>query len=1061
MERSNQQTSDIPSSNKATAMRAGVQNPSGSNYQVAGPTIGGTATPYNPDNIEVAKDHLADSFATKASINDTSSAKDSTLKDTVVSGASTAAHTAVDVTKTVAAGAALAGAATVMAVKSLFADKGTHATTDSTGMHPATTVPHTTTTTTPHTSTTTSKVQPIADFPNTQVHNLHSDTSTITPTHTHAATGLTNPVSIQEFVEPTHSTGLHDTLTASSGPKTDYRAKEADLHATSSGPASKADLHPTSKLDQGYNTHHSFTPAADSIDSRPLTEKNTTPALGTAAAGGAAAAGTAAYLGHKASERGSEAKDTSRNTSLGTPSSTTPYATMDSTEGIHNPSLSDSTRSSSYTPLAPATLPIQSQGIHTHPTTNTSSAPLTEKVKAPLFGAAALGATTAGTAAYLGNKSKEDKESKETVNPMTTSNQTPAVDSMDTSNQTHLHNLHSHTNPIISTHTHAATGLINPVPIQEIVEPIHSTGLDDTLAASSGPKTDYRAKDDTLAASSGLKTDYRAKDDTLAAPSGFKTDYRAKDDTLAASSGLKTDYRAKNDTLAASSGPKTDYRAKDDTLAASSGLKTDYRAKEADLHAASGVPASKVDVQPTTKINQGYNTHYSSTPAADSFDSRPLTEKNTTPALGTAAAGGAAAAGTAAYLGHKASERGSEAKDTSHNTSSGTPSSTASYATMDSTKGIYNPSLSDSTHSSSYAPLAPATLPIQSHDTHTHPTTNKAPLFGAAALGTTAAGTAAYLGNKSSGDKESKETVNPYSSSTPGDAPLDKSTGYMATAQPAAQHPMAESMNKTATSATNPFSKAEEIKASSITPATDPAIVRSTPLDTFHTASHVDSPTGINTSSSRPMTEKSTAPLVGASAVGAAAAGTAAYLGNRASETKNTTHDMSTPSNTSTSYNPTNTNTLTSSSYNPANTNINTHTSSSYPSSTTTAPIMAAASLPKMATNTSTTQQHLPSTTASEMEATDTTAGGIPASYHGTVPKAGPGEEVKWVKTVTTTDYYDDGTSTGRADVVDRHQEAIDPSAYATVKDGQTVYNSDDQQHQQHNQQEYDPNRQL
>jgi hypothetical protein len=130
-------------------MRAGVQNPSGSNYMVAGPTIGGTATPYNPNNIEAAKEHLADSFATKATIN-----------DTVVSRASTAVHTAADVTKTVVAGAAAAGAATVTAVKNLFADKGTPATTtaDRTGMNPATT-------TTTHAAMTTNKVQPIADFP--------------------------------------------------------------------------------------------------------------------------------------------------------------------------------------------------------------------------------------------------------------------------------------------------------------------------------------------------------------------------------------------------------------------------------------------------------------------------------------------------------------------------------------------------------------------------------------------------------------------------------------------------------------------------------------------------------------------------------------------------------------------------------------------------------------------------------------------------------------------------------------------------------------------------------
>lgn len=144
-------------------MRAGVQNPSGSNYQVAGPTIGGTATPYNPDNIEVAKERLADSLGrtslhdntTTATGTDTtthgSTGTDMTLKDQVVSGASTAAHTAADVTKTVAAGAAAAGAATVSAVKSFFAG-------DKTAADPASTTAHTT-------MSATNKTQPIADFP--------------------------------------------------------------------------------------------------------------------------------------------------------------------------------------------------------------------------------------------------------------------------------------------------------------------------------------------------------------------------------------------------------------------------------------------------------------------------------------------------------------------------------------------------------------------------------------------------------------------------------------------------------------------------------------------------------------------------------------------------------------------------------------------------------------------------------------------------------------------------------------------------------------------------------
>ncbi|KAF9092616.1 hypothetical protein BGX29_010376, partial [Mortierella sp. GBA35] len=198
MQRSNEQRSneqnneDQISAARATAMRAGIQNRSGSNYQVAGPTVGGTATPYNPDNIEVAKEHLAESLG-KASINDSNynqpptttttttgaAAGDHTLKDTVISGASTAASTAASATKTVAAGAAAAGAATVAA----------------TAVHNIST-----------------------QSPNTQSPNTQSTNDT--PTATHAATGPIHSVP----VEPLHSTGLD-------APK-GYKAKEADLHAT-------------------------------------------------------------------------------------------------------------------------------------------------------------------------------------------------------------------------------------------------------------------------------------------------------------------------------------------------------------------------------------------------------------------------------------------------------------------------------------------------------------------------------------------------------------------------------------------------------------------------------------------------------------------------------------------------------------------------------------------------------------------------------------------------------------------------------------------------------------
>ncbi|KAF8933034.1 hypothetical protein BGZ47_011062, partial [Haplosporangium gracile] len=279
-------------------MRAGVQNPLGSNYEVAGPTIGGTASPYNPERIEVAKDHLAESLG-KASLYDsaptttttiitstdtTHDNNEPTVKDQVVSGASTAAqtaadasktvaagassaahtaadvtktvaagaaHTAVDVTKTVAAGAIVAGAATVSAVRDLFADKG--ATTDKTDVdhhHPSTM--HTTT-------PATNKTQPIADFPNTQVHNLKDDLIS----DTHAATGPTYLIPLD--VEPIHSTGLDGTT------KTGYRAKMAVIHGTPDVPAS-------------------------TTDSRPLTEKVVAPVVGAASAVGNAAVGTAAYL---------------------------------------------------------------------------------------------------------------------------------------------------------------------------------------------------------------------------------------------------------------------------------------------------------------------------------------------------------------------------------------------------------------------------------------------------------------------------------------------------------------------------------------------------------------------------------------------------------------------------------------------------------------------------------------------------------------------------------------------------------------------------------------------
>ncbi|KAF9081135.1 hypothetical protein BGX23_001255, partial [Mortierella sp. AD031] len=389
MQRSNEQRSneqnneDQISAARATAMRAGIQNRSGSNYQVADPTASINDSNYNQP-------------PTTTTTTTGAAAGDHTLKDTVISGASTAASTAASATKTVAAGAAAAGAATVAAVRHLFADKTAGTTTTATTGDTTTTrsvdSPH------PH---------PIADFPNTAVHNIstqspNTQSTNDTPTATHAATGPIHSVP----VEPLHSTGLD-------APK-GYKAKEADLHATTGVPATKVDVHPTTTLNQGHNTHHranspalpsqapthATTPhtTTDSIDSRPtekvipMTEKVKAPIVGATSALGATAAGTATYLGNKAMGAKEAVKDTVGNLSssgapsnlsssgapsnlsaAGTPTSTTSsHATMDSTKGIYVPTHS------THTPTAatPATT--------THTTHTSSSAPLSEKVKAPI-----------------------------------------------------------------------------------------------------------------------------------------------------------------------------------------------------------------------------------------------------------------------------------------------------------------------------------------------------------------------------------------------------------------------------------------------------------------------------------------------------------------------------------------------------------------------------------------------------------------------------------------------------------------------------------------------------
>ncbi|KAG0012198.1 hypothetical protein BGZ82_002694, partial [Podila clonocystis] len=72
---------------------------------------------------------------------------------------------------------------------------------------------------------------------------------------------------------------------------------------------------------------------------------------------------------------------------------------------------------------------------------------------------------------------------------------------------------------------------------------------------------------------------------------------------------------------------------------------------------------------------------------------------------------------------------------------------------------------------------------------------------------------------------------------------------------------------------------------------------------------------------------------------------------------------------------------------------------------------------------------------AVEIETADKIAAAIPATYKGPIPTVNQGEEVIWVKTVTTTDFYDDeaaGIVDRNGDVVSTQQDVLAPNAYAT-----------------------------
>ncbi|KAF9984125.1 hypothetical protein BGZ75_004293 [Mortierella antarctica] len=98
----------------ATAMRATNVNRNDGRYEVAGPTMGGSPIPYDSGNIELSKDG---NNATLSRDTEADHARKSSLSDTVIAGATTAASTA-----------ASAGASVLSAAKKLVSgdDNDTH-----------------------------------------------------------------------------------------------------------------------------------------------------------------------------------------------------------------------------------------------------------------------------------------------------------------------------------------------------------------------------------------------------------------------------------------------------------------------------------------------------------------------------------------------------------------------------------------------------------------------------------------------------------------------------------------------------------------------------------------------------------------------------------------------------------------------------------------------------------------------------------------------------------------------------------------------------------------------
>lgn len=397
------------------------------------------------------------------------------------------------------------------------------------------------------------------------------------------------------------------------------------------------------------------------------------------------------------------------------------------------------------------------------------------------------------------------------------------------------------------------------------------------------------------------------------------------------------------------------------------------------------------------------NQKVTTTTAEHTGPSRPLTEKVTAPLVGTAA-------GTAAYMGAK--KDGAKGSTTHVNTTDGHSASEYGPADpKDLHMGVTAATMAvPDSHTTTSVPVD-HTATIEHHDASEYGPANPKDLHLdyptmirplGAPIAAAAAGAAAAVGAKEM-NKEPKTTTTSHTTHTPAPAahvesvkpvvaPTATSNSTTTTQKPI----VAPVVNVAPTSTTHP------------TTTTKPSPVLTAPHPVIPVTSNAKTTT---------TTQNNAAPLAAAT-VAAAAAPTAA------SAYRNTT--------TPTTYN------------NPVPPGANTTTSSSYPTTNTT---------PGLNNTLTSSSVRRSSASPGEIDSADKIATAIPATYKGPIPVVNPGEKVIWVKTITTTDFYDDeaaGVIDRNGDVVSTQQNVLTPNAYATARDGTTTYTNVENQTQVH-----------